>query len=256
MAATAEASKPRSRAARPKASASRARNTRASSTGSAPRSRSGGTRTVIALRRNSRSPRNAPSSASDSSARLVAETTRTSTWIGCRPPTRSTSWSCRKRSILACSAIGISPISSRNSVPPWACSILPWTVRTAPVKAPFSWPNSSLSSRFSGMAAQLIATKGLFARGPRSCSARASASLPVPLSPRMSTGAATAASRSIVRQIFSIPGSEVTMPGTAASRGRAAAASRRFSSSSSRRRSARPSRVRSTAGSTGFSWKS
>jgi hypothetical protein len=30
----------------------------------------------------------------------------------------------------------------------------------APVKAPFSWPNSSDSSRFSGMAAQLTMMKG------------------------------------------------------------------------------------------------
>jgi hypothetical protein len=35
----------------------------------------------------------------------------------------------------------------------------------APVKAPFSWPNSVASSMFSGMAAQLMATKGCSARG-------------------------------------------------------------------------------------------
>ena len=34
----------------------------------------------------------------------------------------------------------------------------------APVKAPFSWPNSSLSSSVSGSAAQLITTIGLSAR--------------------------------------------------------------------------------------------
>ena len=34
----------------------------------------------------------------------------------------------------------------------------------APVKAPFSWPNSSLSSRFSGIAAQLTEMNGLSAR--------------------------------------------------------------------------------------------
>ena len=37
--------------------------------------------------------------------------------------------------------------------------------RSAPVNAPFSWPNSSLSSNVSGIAAQLIGTKGPFARG-------------------------------------------------------------------------------------------
>ena len=36
---------------------------------------------------------------------------------------------------------------------------------TAPVKAPFTWPKSSLSSRVSGMAPQLTATKGLSRRG-------------------------------------------------------------------------------------------
>ena len=37
--------------------------------------------------------------------------------------------------------------------------------RVAPVNAPFSWPNSSDSSRAAGIAAQLIATKGAVARG-------------------------------------------------------------------------------------------
>ena len=36
----------------------------------------------------------------------------------------------------------------------------------APVKAPFSCPNNSLASRFSGIAAQLIATNGPSAFGP------------------------------------------------------------------------------------------
>ena len=42
-------------------------------------------------------------------------------------------------------ASGISPISSRNSVPPFACSKRPTRRRSAPVNAPFSWPKSSLS---------------------------------------------------------------------------------------------------------------
>ena len=40
------------------------------------------------------------------------------------------------------------------------------SLRSAPVKAPFSWPNSSLSSSVSGMAAQLRARNGALARGP------------------------------------------------------------------------------------------
>ena len=45
-------------------------------------------------------------------------------------------------------------------MPPSASSNLPMRRATAPVKAPFSWPNSSDSSRFSGIAAQLTATNG------------------------------------------------------------------------------------------------
>ena len=54
---------------------------------------------------------------------------------------------------------------------------------SAPVKAPRSCPNSSASRRVSVSAPQLTATNG---RGPgalRSCSMRATSSLPVPLSP-------------------------------------------------------------------------
>src|ERR1017187_4546708 len=53
---------------------------------------------------------------------------------------------------------GTSPISSRKTVPVSACSNLPGLVVLAPVKAPFSYPNNSLSIRFSGMAVQLIFT--------------------------------------------------------------------------------------------------
>ena len=59
----------------------------------------------------------------------------------------------------------MSPISSRKSVPPLHCSNLPMRRRSAPVKAPFSWPNSSLSSKLSGMAAQLRARNGCLGPG-------------------------------------------------------------------------------------------
>ncbi len=54
----------------------------------------------------------------------------------------------------------------------------------APVKAPFSWPNSSDSSRVSVRAAQETATNGPSARGLSAWMARASTSLPLPDSPR------------------------------------------------------------------------
>ena len=54
----------------------------------------------------------------------------------------------------------MSPISSRKTVPSSATSNLPGLVAVAPVKAPFSWPKSSLSSSVSTMAEQLMPTKG------------------------------------------------------------------------------------------------
>ncbi|MDF9863524.1 hypothetical protein M2437_002506 [Methylorubrum pseudosasae] len=49
-------------------------------------------------------------------------------------------------------------------MPPLASSNRPMRRATAPVKAPFSWPNSSDSSRASGIAAQLTETNGRPAR--------------------------------------------------------------------------------------------
>ena len=57
----------------------------------------------------------------------------------------------------------------------------------APVNAPFSWPKSSLSMSASGIAPQLTTRNGLSVRSDRSWIARAMRSLPVPLSPVMST---------------------------------------------------------------------
>ncbi len=54
----------------------------------------------------------------------------------------------------------------------------------APVKAPFSWPNNSLSSSPVGMAAQLSLTKARWWRRLWSWMARAMSSLPVPVSPQ------------------------------------------------------------------------
>ena len=64
-------------------------------------------------------------------------------------------------------ARGSSPTSSRKRVPPSAASKSPTRFRSAPVKAPFSWPKSSLSRRDSGSAAQFTATKGPARRGAR-----------------------------------------------------------------------------------------
>jgi hypothetical protein len=67
----------------------------------------------------------------------------------------------------------MSPISSRNSVPLCACSNFPVCRVPAPVKAPFSWPNSSDSISSAGTAAQLSVTNGPAERALCSCSVRA-----------------------------------------------------------------------------------
>jgi hypothetical protein len=82
----------------------------------------------------------------------------------------------------------------------------------APVKDPFSWPNSSDSSSVSGSAAQLTAMKGLPRRGERSCSALATSSLPVPLSPWISTVLETGAICSILTSTSWIAALSPMMP--------------------------------------------
>ena len=72
-------------------------------------------------------------------------------------------------------------------MPPCASSNTPGRRWSAPVKAPRSWPKSSLSISVAGMAAQLMATNGLSRRGERLWMARATSSLPVPDSPVMAT---------------------------------------------------------------------
>ena len=67
----------------------------------------------------------------------------------------------------------------------------------APVNAPRSWPKSSLSMSSRGMAAQLTLTNGASLRGLRRWMARLTSSLPVPLSPVMSTLALVGATLSM-----------------------------------------------------------
>jgi hypothetical protein len=69
------------------------------------------------------------------------------------------------RNSLDCSTSGISPISSRNRVPPWARRNLPSRpLRSAPVKAPGAKPKNSASSKVSGTAAMLTLMNGPAAR--------------------------------------------------------------------------------------------
>ena len=95
----------------------------------------------------------------------------------------------------------MSPISSRKIVPPFAASNMPTRRASAPVNAPFSWPKSSLSSSSFGIAAQFTATNGFARRALRWCSACATSSLPVPLSPRTSTDRSVSATFWMVSKI-------------------------------------------------------
>ncbi|EWS57560.1 hypothetical protein Y694_04456 [Methylibium sp. T29-B] len=85
-------------------------------------------------------------------------------------------------------------------MPPSARSKRPARDWCAPVNAPFSTPNSSLSSSSAGKAAQFSATKACAARGLAWCSARANISLPTPVSPSSSTVVGVAAARSASAQ--------------------------------------------------------
>ena len=80
-----------------------------------------------------------------------------------------------------------SPTSSRKIVPLCASSKRPFFCCTAPVNAPRSCPNSSLSARLAGSAAQLTLTITPCRRRLRLWMARAVSSLPVPVSPSTST---------------------------------------------------------------------
>ena len=115
---------------------------------------------VLAERRRARPSRRGPGASRRRSARRPSRS-------ACRRAAR-TSRSCRRRSSFTCIGRGMSPISSRKSVPPSASSMRPGLRQAAPVKAPFSWPNSSLSSSASGSAAQWTATNGPARRGAAS----------------------------------------------------------------------------------------
>ena len=107
---------------------------------------------------------------------------------------------------------GISPISSRNRVPPSASSKRPSLRPIAPVNEPRSCPNSSLSSRVSVSAAQLTRMKGLSRRCDSSCSACAISSLPVPDSPRIKTVARVGAAFFTTSNTAWSSGASPTMP--------------------------------------------
>ena len=103
-------------------------------------------------------------------------------------PARAAAW--------AADRAGSSPTSSRNRVPPSAASKAPARSLMAPVKAPLTCPNSSLSIRLGDTAEQSNTTKGPPLRWLSSCRPSATSSLPVPVSPSTSRVVSVGATRS------------------------------------------------------------
>ncbi len=86
-------------------------------------------------------------------------------------------------------------ISSRKMVPPSAWRNFPSRSAVAPVKAPATWPKSSLSSSVSLRQPQATSTNRFSRRWLARWISRARSDLPVPLSPVMSSVAGASASR-------------------------------------------------------------
>ncbi len=106
----------------------------------------------------------------------------------------------------------MSPISSRNRVPPRAALTRPSRRARAPVKAPFSCPNSSLSNRLSVSPEHSTGTKAPSRRALPSWMARATSSLPVPDSPSNSAAVSLGATRWISASIALKADERPTMP--------------------------------------------
>ena len=176
------------------------------------RSRSGGTWISITFNRNNRSCRNPPRRTASCRSAFVAQSSRTSARRVSLEPRRSYSPFWSTRSSFACPAGERLPISSRKSVPPFADSNRPMRSRVAPVNAPASAPNNSLSSNWSGSAPAFTFTKAVFRRPEFAWMISAIFSLPAPFGPVISTGTSAAATcnasvttRCIAADSYTIP---------------------------------------------------
>ncbi len=129
------------------------------------RSRNGGRLISTTRKRKNRSSRNFPALTCSSRFLFVAAINRTSAVRVLFEPTRS-----KVRSPESAAALPGWSRQSRQSHPettwpPCACSNRPMRRSCAPVNAPRSCPNNSLSSRVADSAAQCTVTIGCFARG-------------------------------------------------------------------------------------------
>ena len=184
------------------------------------RSRSVGISIVITFTRQKRSARKVPAATSAARSSLVARITRASTACVCEPPTDSNRRSCRTRNSFTCMAGDAVAISSRKMVPPSACRNFPSRSAVAPVKAPATWPKSSLSSSVSLRQPQATSTNRPPRRRLARWISRASSDLPVPLSPVISSVAGASARRATRSSTCCIDGD---MPSSFGTTGRATA---------------------------------
>ncbi len=129
-----------------------------------------------------------PAWTSRSRSRLVEATTRRSSSRG-RVSPKPRDARILQRVEQACPAVRAEcrRSRSRKSVPPWASSSLPGLSRSAAVKAPRTWPKSSLSIMSGVTEPHLKWMSGLRRRSLSAWIAEATIALPVPLSPVMST---------------------------------------------------------------------
>ena len=158
---------------------------------------------------------------------FVALMMRTSTTVALLEPTGVTTPSSSTRSNFACIVSGMSPISSRNSVPLSAISNRPLRSVLAPVNAPLTCPNSSLSSSVSVSPAQLTGLNGLSRRSEFMWIARASSSLPVPEGPSIRTEIFVGATRRTTSKMPCIVGLTPLMPSNRKDSGSWSASARR-----------------------------
>ena len=129
------------------------------------------------------------------------------------------------RSNFACCDGGTFAISSRNRVPPSASSNRPTRSARASVKAPRTWPNSSLSNTVSETPPAFTVTIGRAARGDSAWIACATSPLPVPFSPVIRTFASDGAVRSMSSRTGLIAGERAIRGGAPSKLRRAAPSS-------------------------------
>ena len=161
------------------------------------RSRSAGRRTRTIERRWNTSLRKLPLSTSCARSRLVAATMRTST-LAIDGAADAAHGVVLERAQEARLEIGLelADLVEEQRCRWCALSKAPTRSAAAPVNAPLTWPNSSDSMSVRGTPARSHTTSGPRARGEARWMASAHSSLPVPVSPSMSTGSSEPATRS------------------------------------------------------------